>query len=64
MSENAQSHTENAVGKQSAQQANQPAKARCGEIILNTALKRRVFIAGLAGAVALAPASNMLGWKG
>jgi hypothetical protein len=63
MSGNAQSHTKNAVAKRAAQQPDQsyPAEiARSGEIILNTALKRWVFIAGLAGAVALALALSVL----
>ena len=63
MSGNAQSNTENAVGKRSAQQLSEPypaEKARGGEIILNTALKRWVFIAGLAGAVALVLALSLL----
>jgi hypothetical protein len=63
MSGNAQSHTENAVGKRAAQQPDQPypaEKARGAEIILDTALKRWVFIAGLAGAVALALALSVL----
>ena len=44
-----------------AQPAPYPAeKARGGEIILNTPLKRRVFIAGLVGAVCLVLALSFL----
>jgi hypothetical protein len=63
MSGNAQSNAENAVGNRSAQQLSEPypaEKARGGEIILNTALKRWVFIAGLAGAVALVLVLSLL----
>jgi hypothetical protein len=64
MSGNAQSSTRSAVGNGSAQQPSQPypaEKVRGGDIILDTSLKRWIFIAGLAGAVALALALSWLG---
>jgi hypothetical protein len=64
MSGNAESNVQNADGSGSAQPLNRPypaEKARGGDIILNTSLKRWVFIAGLAGAVVLALVLYLIG---
>ena len=37
-------------------------KARGGEIVLNTPLRRRVFFGGLAGAIALVLLLNLVRW--